>query len=58
MIRPGKMATEIAKQEKNMRALEHQYKRNMEEEQEEFGQDLINVQADVGKGSSLSLLVA
>ena len=32
-----------------MRALEYQYKRNMEEEQEEFGQDLLNLQADVCK---------
>ena len=36
-------------QEKNMRALEYQYKRSMEEEQEEFGQDLLNLQADVGE---------
>ena len=42
------MAAEILKQEKNMRALEYQYKRNMEEEQEEFSQDLTNLQADVG----------
>ena len=32
-----------------MRALEYQYKRSMEEEQEEFGQDLLNLQADVGE---------
>ena len=47
------MAAEILKQEKNMRALEYQYKRNMEEEQEEFSQDLTNLQADVGMSKLL-----
>eukprot|EP01038_Epipyxis_sp_PR26KG_P005424 gene5424-7514_t len=53
---PSKMANEIAKQEKNIRALEYQFKRNMEEEQNEFNEDFANLQADVGKLKELTKL--
>ncbi len=43
------MSAEIAKQEKNMRVLEFQFKRSMEEEQQEFSADLLNLQSDVSK---------
>jgi len=53
---PAKIGAEILKQEKNMRVLEFNYKRSMEEEQQEFGQDLINLQQDVGKLKDLTKL--
>jgi dynein heavy chain len=53
---PAKIGAEIAKQEKNIRVLEYNYKRAMEEEQQEFGTDLLNLQADVGKLKDLTKL--
>jgi dynein heavy chain len=53
---PTKMSNEINKQEKNMRALEFQFKRSMEEEQVEFNQDLLNLQSDVSKLKDLTKL--
>ena len=53
---PAKIGAEITKQEKNMRVLEFNFKRSMEEEQQEFGQDLINLQQDVGKLKDLTKL--
>jgi hypothetical protein len=53
---PTKMSNEINKQEKNMRALEFQFKRNMEEEQVEFNQDRANLQSDVAKLKDLTKL--
>jgi dynein heavy chain, axonemal len=46
---PFKMTHEMARQEKNFRALEHQFRRSQEEEQQEFNQDLLNLQGDIGK---------
>lgn len=43
---PLKMANEIARQEKNFRSLEHQFKRSQEEEQQEFNQELLNLQGN------------
>jgi dynein heavy chain len=53
---PCKINAEIAKQEKNMRVLEYNYKRGMEEEQQEFGADLLNLQSDVAKLKDLTKL--
>jgi dynein heavy chain len=53
---PHKMATEISRQEKNLRLLEVQFKKKMEEEQEDFAHDLANIQNDVGKLKELSKL--
>jgi dynein heavy chain len=55
---PGKMAQEIVKQEKNHRALEYQFKRTMEEEQQEFTQELATLQSDVAKLRDLTKLAA
>eukprot|EP01035_Chromulina_nebulosa_P018879 gene18879-24671_t len=46
---PLKMSLEISRQEKNFRTLEHTYKRNQEDEQSDFNQDLLNLQGDIGK---------
>ena len=53
---PGKMAAEMAKQEKNLRQLEVSFKRQMEEEQEDFNQDVSNLKADVDKLKNLTAL--
>ena len=53
---PGKMAAEMAKQEKNLRQLEVQFKKQMEEEQEDFNQDVNNLKADVDKLKNLTQL--
>lgn len=53
---PGKMAAEITKQEKNLRVLEHSFRRAMEEEQQEFTSDVLNLQADVAKLKDLTKL--
>ncbi|RYG69727.1 hypothetical protein EON64_02010, partial [archaeon] len=53
---PGKIANEIAKQEKNLRVLEHQFRRSMEEEQQEFATDMQNLQADIAKLKDLTKL--
>jgi dynein heavy chain len=53
---PAKIGAEILKQEKNMRVLEFNYKRGMEEEQQEFGADLLNLQSDVAKLKDLTKL--
>lgn len=46
---PQKLMLELARQEKNLRALEHQFKRVMEEEQQDFNQDILNLQTDIAK---------
>jgi dynein heavy chain len=46
---PLKLSTEIARQEKNFRVLEHQFKKNMEDEQQDFSQDIMNLQLDIMK---------
>ena len=43
------MSSEIAKQEKNLRALEFQLKRAMDDEQTEFGQEIQGLQIDMIK---------
>lgn len=53
---PQKMNNEIAKQEKNLRVLEYQFKRSMEEEQQDFATDLQNLQSDVSKLKELTKL--
>lgn len=53
---PGKMQQEITKQEKNHRVLEYQFKRSMEEEQQEFSAELATLQADVAKLRDLTKL--
>jgi dynein heavy chain len=40
---------EITKQEKQMRVLEHQFKRDMDEEQQDFNQDIANIKIDISK---------
>ena len=46
----------MAKQEKNLRQLEVSFKRQMEEEQEDFNQDVSNLKADVDKLKNLTAL--
>jgi dynein heavy chain, axonemal len=53
---PSKIAAEITKQEKNLRVLEHQFRRSMEEEQQDFAADLANLQSDVNKLKDLTKL--
>eukprot|EP01033_Poteriospumella_lacustris_P000280 gene286-182_t len=53
---PGKMAAEMAKQEKNLRVLEYNFKRAMEEEQQEFTSDLQNLTADISKLKDMTKL--
>ena len=53
---PYKINLEIIKQEKNLRVLEYNYKKSMEEEQIEFNNDLINLQSDVSKLKDLTKL--
>ena len=53
---PGKMATEMLKQEKNLRQIEVQFKKQMEEEQEDFNQDVNNLKADVDRLRNLTEL--
>lgn len=55
---PGKMYAEIAKQEKNMRVLEYNFKRTMEEEQADFKSDIQNLQQQVAKLKELTQLSA
>lgn len=53
---PNKVYNEIAKQEKAMRVLEYNFKRAMEEEQQEFSSDLQVLQSDVAKLKDLTKL--
>lgn len=52
----GNMYSEIGKQEKRLKPLEHALKRAMEDEQSEFGQELQNLQIDVMKLKELIYL--
>jgi dynein heavy chain len=53
---PGKMYAEIAKQEKNMRVLEYNFKKDMEDEQMDFKQELASLQGQVTKLKELTKL--
>ena len=53
---PSKMFNEIVKQEKNLRVIEFNFKKHMEEEQSDFASDLANIQLDVKKLQNLTNL--
>ena len=53
---PFKMQAELAKQEKTLRVLEHQYKKTMEDDQGEFAQEMSNLALDVGRLKSYTNL--
>ena len=55
---PLKMSQELAKQDKNLRILENQFRRGMEEEQEDFLQEIQGLQIEVSKLRDMTKLSA
>lgn len=55
---PGMLASEIAKQERNLRTLEYQFKADLGEEQSDYNQEINNIKGDIAKLKDLTQLSA